>query len=484
MISFHTANVEEWIKEYQGEKFHALFCDPPYHLTSTTKRFGKDGSKPAQYGKDGAFQRVGRGFMNQTWDGGDIAFRSEFWEAVKGILYPGAFCMAFASTRGYHRMAVAIEDAGFIIHPMIGWVFHSGFPKSTRIDNQIDKLAGVERRPIGERPQAGAKFKTTQAIIDNGGFNDPDRTTYEVTEPATELAKAWQGHRYGMQAMKPAIEPICVFQKPYEGKRTIDDITQYGSGALWIDGAKIGTAKRFNPSRTTKSAGVYSGFDMCNGEGSKVQGRWPANLVLQHDPDCDPTLESCTDNCAVRIFGEQDGWSKSNGSTYNFEPSVNGNPTYLTRNIKSGIHHADEPSSARYYYQADWSYEIEERLQDTLPFFQCAKASTKEREAGLENYGPTTVDDDNPYLRGQTTRRNLHPTVKPIKLTKYLATLLLPPDRYAPRRVFVPFAGVSSEAIGAHLAGWEDVTAVELSPEYSDLAKARIAHWCDTQKIK
>lgn len=481
MINFHTADVEEWIKQYDGEPMHALLCDPPYHLTSITKRFGKNGSKEAKFGKDGSFQRLSKGFMNQVWDGGDIAFRSEFWEAVKGILYPGAFCMAFASTRGYHRMAVAIENAGFIIHPMIGWVFHSGFPKSTRIDNQIDKLAGVERRPIGERPQAGAKFKTTQAIIDNGGFNDPDRTTYEVTEPATELAKAWQGHRYGMQAMKPAIEPICVFQKPYEGKRTIDDITQYGSGALWIDGARIPTEDLLGRPQA-KNQTMFPLHNNGWNDSSNGLGRWPANLILQHDPDCDPELESCTDSCAVRSFGEQGGYSKSRASNHNFEPSVNGNPTRIARNIKSGIHYADEPSSARYYYQADWSYEIEERLQDTLPFFQCAKASTKEREAGLENYGPTTVDDDNPYLRGQTTRRNLHPTVKPIKLTKYLATLLLPPDRYAPRRVFIPFAGVSSEAIGAHLAGWEDVMAVELSPEYSDLAKARIAHWCDKQR--
>lgn len=139
MYSLHHANVLEWAATYDGEPFHALITDPPYHLTSITERFGKQGSAPAQFGKDGAFQRASRGFMNAQWDGGDVAFRPETWYALAQHLYPGAFGMAFASTRGLHRMMVAIEDAGLIIHPtmfnsILLWTFATGFPKAARIN--------------------------------------------------------------------------------------------------------------------------------------------------------------------------------------------------------------------------------------------------------------------------------------------------------------------------------------------------------------
>ena len=132
------------------EKFHALFCDPPYHLTSITKRFGKEGSVPAQYGKDGAFSRASKGFMGKQWDGGDIAFDPRTWHHLGHFLYPGAFGMCFASARGWHRLACAIEDAGFIIHPSIFlWVYGSGFPKATRIDTQIQKAE--DQAIVGEK---------------------------------------------------------------------------------------------------------------------------------------------------------------------------------------------------------------------------------------------------------------------------------------------------------------------------------------------
>ena len=94
--------VEFWAANYTGPKFHALLCDPPYEL----------------------------GFMGKKWDASGVAFRPETWAALLKHLLPGAFIMAFAGTRGYHRMAVAIEDAGFVIHPAIGWVFGTGFPKA------------------------------------------------------------------------------------------------------------------------------------------------------------------------------------------------------------------------------------------------------------------------------------------------------------------------------------------------------------------
>lgn len=133
MITMHHTNLLDWARDYCGPKYHALLCDPPYHLTEIVKRFGKSDAAPAQYGTDGAFQRASRGFMGKQWDGGDIAFRPETWAALAEHLHPGAFIFAFAGTRTYHRMACAMEDAGLELHPAIGWLFGQGFPKATRV---------------------------------------------------------------------------------------------------------------------------------------------------------------------------------------------------------------------------------------------------------------------------------------------------------------------------------------------------------------
>jgi DNA modification methylase len=126
-----------------------------------------------------------------------------------------------------------------------------------------------------------------------------------------------------------------------------------------------------------------------------------------------------------------------------------------------------------------------DRLDAADPVRYVAKASTAEREAGLDGWERTTVDDgrqtpiDNPYLRGETQRRNTHPTIKPIDLCRYLATLLLPPAAYGPRRLLVPFSGSGSEMIGAGLAGWEFVQGIELEAEHVAIARARLAWWID-----
>lgn len=209
MIDIIQSDAVEWAHDYEGSLFHALLCDPPYHLTSITKRFGKEGSAPAQFGTDGAFSRASKGFMGKVWDGGDVAFRPETWYAFMRILHPGAFGMAFASARGWHRLACAIEDAGFIIHPMIGWVYGSGFPKATRIDTQIQPRE--EQQPTGKK-----HVRNVKPYDDENGWNSNDTVgDHEYREPTDPLAKAWSGHRYGLQALKPALEPIIVFQKPY-----------------------------------------------------------------------------------------------------------------------------------------------------------------------------------------------------------------------------------------------------------------------------
>ena len=133
----------------EGKQIDSVVTDPPYHLTSIVERYGKEGSAPAK-DKDGLYQRQARGFRGKEWDGGDIAFRTDTWKLAYDLLKPGGYLLAFSASRNYHRMAVAIEDAGFEIRDQIMWIYGSGFPKSLNIGKAIDKRLGNEREVIGK----------------------------------------------------------------------------------------------------------------------------------------------------------------------------------------------------------------------------------------------------------------------------------------------------------------------------------------------
>jgi site-specific DNA-methyltransferase (adenine-specific) len=322
--------------------------------------------------------------MGKRWDASGVAFNPDTWAAFGEVLHPGAFVMAFASSRGWHRLACAIEDAGFVIHPsvfMLGWSNGAGFPKATRVKD----------------------------------------------------APAFNGHRYGLQALKPALEPIIVAQKPYAGK-PVECITRTGAGSLWVDGGRVGvdggTRKGTFPNAPSK--GVYG--DGLNGAceiESLNAGRWPANLVLD-------------DAGAAAIDAQSD-------------------------------------CSASRFFQR-----IAEQIDEADPVRYVAKASRRERDAGLQGMPERAASPQN-TPRIETRQRNVHPTLKPLALARYLATLLLPPAEYAPRRLFNPFGGVMSEAIGAALAGWDEVVSVEMmnDPEhnYVELGRARVAYWASKEPM-
>ena len=450
-------DVLEWAKTYDGPKFHALLCDPPYEL----------------------------GFMGRQWDKSGIAFNSETWAALAEHLHPGAFGMAFASTRGWHRMAVAIEDAGLIIHPVVAlWGFGSGFPKATRIDTQIDKAAGAEREIVGVNPNSRPNMVGVSAAVLSPQVDAP------ITAPATPLAATWEGHRYGLQAMKPAFEPCIVFQKPYKGK-PVDCITSTGAGALWIDGARIGT-RTGNESGWSKTGSKASENRAMSGanydrppKDEAGTGRWPSNIILVHTPDC--TSDNCVEGCAVQRLGEQSGESvSSDRPIYHREFKSVAKGRELPH-VTYG--HSDSGTAARYFFQAQYDALLD---ADTVTY--CAKASRKERDAGLEGVepkqkvfngqsdapagcAPGSVEDK----FSTSPARNPHPTVKPISLIEHLTTLLLPPPEYGPRRILIPFSGSGSECIGAMRAGWEEVLGIEREEEYADIARRRIDYWFNKQ---
>ena len=208
-----------------GVQVDSVVTDPPYHLTSIVKRFGKEDSAPAQFGTDGAYARASKGFMGKEWDGGDIAFRPETWELALKLLKPGGHLLAFSASRNYHRMAVAIEDAGFEIRDQMMWLYGSGFPKSQNIGKAVDKRMGADREVVGK----GKPMSSLGVMHDDNWQSDND---YNETKGNSE----WEG--WG-SALKPAHEPIVMARKPLSENSIVDNVLKHGTGGINIDGCRI-----------------------------------------------------------------------------------------------------------------------------------------------------------------------------------------------------------------------------------------------------
>ena len=225
------------------------------------------------------------GFMGKSWDSTGIANSVEMWRQALRVLKPGGHLLAFSGSRTYHRMVVAVEDAGFEIRDQIMWVYGSGFPKSHNISKGIDKAAGAEREVVGKN-SASFGYQKDLERWDKGSL---------ITIPATPAAKQWDG--WGT-ALKPAHEPIVLARKPFIGT-VANNVLTYGTGGLNIDGCRVGTG-----TGEVKSVNYpdIRGNNYNNASGSVEyqvtdQGRWPANFM--HDGS-DEVVELLGD--AARFF--------------------------------------------------------------------------------------------------------------------------------------------------------------------------------------
>ena len=402
----------------EGVLFDACVTDPPYHLTSIVKRFGASGAAPAQHGTDGLYARASAGFMGQRWDGGDIAFRPETWRLVFDLLKPGAHLVAFSGTRTYHRMACAIEDAGFEIRDQLAWVYGSGFPKSHDVSKGIDRHQG------DARPVIGREILTNDirggALLDavHGGVRPAFER--EITSAASAASAAWVG--WGT-ALKPAWEPIVLARVPLCGT-VAANVLAHGTGALNIDGCRVeapeGSVVRMEH-RETGSARGYDG-GLKGGERIEPQtlGRWPANLG--HDGSDEvlagfPDTASGTGAVKRASGADRDG---NRGAALGAESRPAGT-------VMSCI--GDAGSAARFFYTA--------------------KADAEDR------FG------------------SRHPTVKPVDLMRWLVRLVTPPGG----TVLDPFAGSGTTGAAAIAEGF-DAILIEREAEYLKDIAERIA-WCE-----
>jgi site-specific DNA-methyltransferase (adenine-specific) len=462
MIDLRLGDCIDVLKTLKDNSVDSIVTDPPYHLTSIVKRFGKEGSAPAQYGTDGAFARASKGFMGKEWDGGDIAFRTDVWSECLRVLKPGGHLLSFGGSRTYHRMAVAIEDAGFEIRDQIMWVYGSGFPKSHNIGKAIDKIQGNERELVGVKENKinlNATKEGDKSFYENA-WNNKEYIDLEVTKGTTE----WEG--WGT-ALKPSHEPICMARKPLSEKTIAENVLKHGTGGINIDGSRIpfdmtDTNPATNPlyrqeneykmpEKGQESNGSVS-FTSSKNEISQ-EGRFPANIMFDEE--------------AGKILDEQSGTLKSGKMKSTHTRHTDGSP--------NGIYGKFNPN-----------HPIGETYGDTggaSRFFYSPKVSKKERNAGLEDMeekesvlpGRNTFDENGNRLRVDGSiipplvSKNHHPTVKPIALMEYLITLVTPKGGI----VLEPFMGSGSTGIAAKNLGMSFI-GIEREEEYFEIAKQRI----------
>jgi site-specific DNA-methyltransferase (adenine-specific) len=415
----------EVLKTIPDNSIDSVVTDPPYHLTSIVKRFGKEDSAPAQFGTDGAYARASKGFMGKEWDGGDIAFRTEVWSECYRILKPGGHLLAFSHSRTYHRMAVAVEDAGFEIRDQIMWVYGSGFPKSHNIGKAIDKIEGNEREVVGERPQRGS-LKEDIPFQKN--------TSKHAVETITKGNSEWEG--WGT-ALKPAHEPIVMARKPLSEKSIAENVLKHGTGGINIDGSRIGTDEITTNGYGDKGFVAQEGY-----EPSTHQGRFPANIIFDEE--------------AGQLLDEQSGVSKSKSGGKSTGRNFGGQTT----KDRDRTGHDDKGGASRFFY--------------------CPKAAKKDRNEGLDNFEDKKSrkwrDDKGMKYTGSGNLRNEvsknhHPTVKPTDLMRYLINLITPPNG----TILDPFMGSGSTGKAAVRCGLNFI-GIEKEQEYMDIAKARIEH--------
>jgi len=305
-------NCIEVLKRLDENSIDAIITDPPYEL----------------------------GFMGKSWDKSGIAFNTEVWSECLRVLKPGGHMLAFGGSRTFHRIAVAIEDAGFELRDTLMWVYGSGFPKSLDISKAIDKQAGIWRG------------KAQAILSNNGSMSGSNYSRTSKGRAATPEAQMWEG--WGT-ALKPAFEPIILARKPISEKNIAENVLKWGTGGINIDDCRIEGIKGVPASLSNEGQhGWSTGGDMTRK--SKQNGRWPANFI--HDGS-DEVLE---------LFPEtKSGFMKA------------GTPRKMSNNPNKNVYGYQKSDTAFNDTYGDSG--------SAARFFYCAKASRKERGEG--NNHPT-----------------------------------------------------------------------------------------------
>lgn len=269
-IQLFQGNCREILRSLADNSIDACVTDPPYEL----------------------------GFMGKAWDASGVAYDVGVWREVLRVLKPGAYLLAFGGSRTYHRLACAIEDAGFEIRDQIMWLYGSGFPKS---------------------------------------HNGP----------------------WGGTALKPAHEPIVVARKPLIGT-VAENVSTHGTGGLNIDGCRIGTSKNVPASVSRKASpvncyGQFAEFGEVRGVGGHDPnlGRWPANVIHDGSEEVLAAFPDAPGQQAAESFTAPSGKSSNVYRPRGRRPGGFGNVGAAKGDaVPNGPQYVDRGSAARFFYCA------------------------------------------------------------------------------------------------------------------------------------
>lgn len=413
---------------------------------------------------------AGISFMGKSWDddkGGRkqwIAWMSEVMSECMRVMKPGAHGLVWAIPRTSHWTATALEDAGFEIRDVITHHFGSGFPKSLDISKAIDKAAGAEREVVAIKRKTPS-YKNDETNTDSANWDyGSSKLTYDapISAPATDLAKEWQG--WGT-ALKPASEHWILVRKPISEKTVAKNVEKWGVGGINIDGCRIGTE-----TRTYSINGAVSSADYFASAGTQpaserdhktVSGRFPANLVLSCV--CDEDQHDAF--CPVHVLDEQSGNLKSGARKEYPEPK------YKNRVFGGGMGGnsgcvASEGGASRFFYVAKPSKRERNAGCESLPVKQA-----KGGGGGVGNYLDDVDSASGKFGSEKAPAQNHHPTVKPIKLMRYLIRMITPKGGV----VLDPFTGSGTTGVAAIEEGMKFL-GIEREPEYTQIAEKRIYH--------
>lgn len=428
---------------------------------------------------------AGIGFMGRAWDknkgGRDqwVAWLSGVMSEALRVLKPGAHGLVWALPRTSHWTGMALEEAGFEIRDRLAHLFSTGFPKSLDVGKAIDAAAGVEREVVGHK---GGRYNSPGTDIKGGRLigGDPGKLLGlgNITAPATEAAKKWEG--WGT-ALKPSVEDWWLVRKPFPGT-VAANVLEYGTGALNIDGCRVASGK----DHAEKCASVV-GLDSnrngnCYGEMTgqredsySAAGRWPPHLLLSHAEGCKclfsgdagPEDWRCVEGCAVLELGRQSGESTSIGGRIGNKDGGIAVPCGRYEAGDPGF--GDTGTAARFFPQ----------------FHYAPKPCRAERDAGIVRAAHRTAGEatgradgsaglDSPRAgAGRTSgARNHHPTVKALDLMRWLVRLITPPGGI----VLDPFMGSGSTGCAALMEEFSFI-GIEAEAEYMALAEQRIRRW-------
>jgi len=502
------------MKQLPENSVDAIVTDPPYGLEFMGKEWDKlDGLDSPGYGERPRMtgDHMGKGFKAlpnyymagakaQTWHG--------LWavEALR-VLKPGGHALVFGGTRTYHRMVCALEDAGFEIRDTLCWLYGAGFPKSMDVSKAIDKIKGAQREVVGEKVTGRAKLAESRT----GEFADGQHGGTQVvpiTVPATAEAEEWDGWGTGL---KPAHEPICLARKPISEGNVSENVLKWGTGAVNIDTARIGgdggTQRSHQAGFPTKGEKGHVHATRGWRTGHRAieigKGRFPANLILTHTPECrqiglgqvknpsgsvtgdEPSQPAknvygeygrhrfqryggsdgmeqvevwdCPSYCPVRMLDEQSGTTESSGGAGSRSGKIAQSVYGQFAQNQKGAHAGglgDVGGASRFFYcgKADQ----EER------FFHCQICAKVCPMASWEHHAHGKPKDELDHLVS-------HPTQKPLDLVKYLVQLVTPKGGM----VLDPFVGTGTTAVACRLLGYSFI-GFDSSEIYCKIAERRL----------